>query len=70
MSNNEARFAVQRQTLSDGSHAYNVVGNLFGWEGEERVYSATFAATNEREANELAERLNNTAWIEIDELEA
>jgi len=52
-------FRVIRETLSDGSHVFNV-------EGREEGCCVTFGAESAQHAHALADALNRCAWIEID----
>jgi hypothetical protein len=52
---------VEKQRLTDGSIAYNV---LFSFEGERHPF-LRLACEDKDHANRLAQNLNDTAWAEI-----
>lgn len=57
-------FEIERDTLTDGSVAFNVIHRL---EGRGEPALIRFACTSEKAAGELADVLaDNTSWIEVE----
>jgi len=55
------RTAIETEKLTDGSFAYNVVYYV-----HKTGHHVRFGCTSEKAAYDLADELDNAAWVEVD----